>query len=257
MTVRERLTTCVCVIAFALPLTAQNHSSAQNSKKDIDPLALRVLQAATDQIKDAKSYSFRALVSQDHLGTDDQIITLFRAGEYTVEKPNKLHVLYRGAGQPVEMFFDGSGSSILYSPSANLYARMATPAATIDATLDNLEKRDITIAVSNFLRADPYKSLTADLKTAYAVGTTDLFGQKVYHLAFTEPGAEWQMWLVGEDKPTVRRLEIIDKTLPHNPRIAIDFFDWNFSPDISAATFTFNKPADAHEIQMLKDVAEK
>jgi len=256
MTVRDQLTTCICVIAFALPLTAQNRSSAQNSQKDIDPLALRVLQAATDQIKDAKSYSFRALVSRDYLGTDDQIITLFSGGEFTVEKPNKLHVNFRGAGQPVEMFFDGSGSTTLYSPSANLYSKVATP-ATIDAALDDLAKRDITIAVSNFLRSDPYKSLTAALKTAYAVGTTDLFGQKVYHLAFTEPGAEWQMWLVGNDKPTVKRVEIIDKTLPHNPRISIDFLDWNFSPDISAATFTFNKPADAREIQMLKDVAEK
>jgi hypothetical protein len=254
MTIRGRIAACIFAMTLGMPLAGQN--STPSPAKDIDPLALRILQAATDQIKNAKSYSFRALVSRDYLGTNDQIITLFTWSEITVQRPNNLHIKFRGAGQPVEMFFNGSGSTVLFSPSANLYTTIATP-TTIDAALDNISKKGVTVAVRNFLESDPYKSLTAALVTAYAVGTTDLFDQKVYHLAFTEPDADWQMWLVGTDQPQVRRVEIIDKTDPQHLRIAVDFLDWNFSPQLTDTMFTFSKPADAHQIDILKETTER
>jgi hypothetical protein len=247
----------VCILTLTLACASMAQSKAPpKSAKDIDPLALQIVKAATDPIKDAKAYSFRALVSRDELGTNDQIITTFNTGEITVQRPNKFHIRFRGRGEPVELFFDGSGKTVLYSPSAKFYTTVSSP-TSIDATLDAIAKRGLNVATRNFLESDPYQSLTDALVTAYAVGTVDLFDQKVYHLAFTEPGAEWQLWVVGEKSPTVRRLEVIDTSKPHRPRTSVDFFDWNFSPTISNDMFTFSKPADAREIEMLKLTAEK
>jgi len=230
--------------------------STQEAAKDIDPLALRVMKAATDPVKDAKAYSFRALVSHDLLGTNDQIITTFSTSEITMQRPNKLHIKFRGRGEPVEMFYDGSGKTVLYSPSSKFYTSVDTP-TTIDAALTDISKKGVNMAVRNFLESDPYQSLTEALTTAYAVGSVDLFDEKVYHLAFTEPGAEWQMWVVGGDTPRVKRLEVIDTSNSHHPRISVTFFDWDLNPSTSNDMFTFNKPADAKEIEMLKAVAEK
>jgi hypothetical protein len=254
-TMNKHLVYCLLILSFCWSGAAQS-KAPQNITKDIDPLALQILKAATDPIKDAKAFSFRALVSRDELGTNGQILTVFSTGEITLQRPNKLHVRFRGRGEPVEMFFDGSGKTVFYSPSVKFYTTVSTP-TSIDATLDEMVRRGVNIATRNFLESDPYRSLTDELITAYAVGRVDLFDQKVYHLAFTEPAADWQLWVVGDDKPIIRRLEVIDKSKPHHPRTTIDFFDWDFSPATSDTMFTFSKPADAREIEMLKLSAEK
>jgi hypothetical protein len=252
---KKHLVSCLLILSFSWSAAAQS-KAPQKATTDIDPLALQVVKAAADPIKNAKAFSFRALVSRDELGTNGQTITVFSTGEITMQRPNKLHVRFRGRGEPVELFFDGSGKTVFYSPSAKFYTTVSTP-ASIDATFDAMARRGVNIATRNFLESDPYKSLTDGLTTAYAVGRVDLFDQKVYHLAFTEPGAEWQLWVVGDDKPVVRRLEVIDMSKPHRPRTIVDFFDWNFSPATTDAMFTFSKPADAREIEMLKLTAER
>jgi len=251
----KQLGFCLLILSFAWSAAAQT-KAPQTGTKDIDPLALQIVKAAVDPIKNAKAYSFRALVSRDELGTNDQIITTFNTAEITLQRPDKLHIRFRGRGEPVELFFDGSGKTVLYSPSTKFYTTVSSPTG-IDATLDAIAKRGVNVATRNFLESDPYQSLTDSLITAYAVGAVDLFDQKVYHLAFTEPGAEWQLWVVGEKSPTVRRLEVIDTSKPNHPRTIVDFFDWNFSPTISNDMFTFSKPADAREIEMLKLTAER
>jgi hypothetical protein len=76
--------------------------------KDLDPLALQALKIATEPTKDVKAFSFRILTSRDLVGTNDQIITQFSVSEITVERPNKLHIKFRGRGEPVDLFYEGS-----------------------------------------------------------------------------------------------------------------------------------------------------
>jgi hypothetical protein len=249
------LVSSLLAVSLASAVWAQDNA-ARTMGKDLDPLALQALKTATEPIKDAKAFSFRILTSRDLVGTNDQIITQFSVSEITVQRPNKLHITFRGRGEPVELFYDGTGKTVLYSPSVKLYTTIAT-STTIDGMLSAAEQRGMFIAVRNLLESDPYKSLTDDLTTAYIVGKTSLFDQEVHHLAFTEAGAEWQMWILSGDKPTVRRLEVINQEDPHHPRVVVDFMDWNFNASPSADMFTFNKPSDAREIEMLKITAEK
>jgi len=252
---RKYLIAWLTVLIFTLPALSQENDKNTNGK-DTDPLALAILKAVAEPIKDAKAFSFRILTARDLLGTNDQIVTQFSVSEFTVQRPNKLHVKFRGHGEPVELFYDGSGKTVLYSPDVKLYTTIATP-TTVDAMLDDVAKKGLVIAVCNFLESDPYKSLTDDLTTAYAVGKTTVLDTEVYHLAFTEPGAEWQLWVAAGDKPVVRRLEVINKEESHHPRVVVDFLDWDFSAAPSNDMFTFSKPSDAREIEMLKLTAEK
>jgi hypothetical protein len=40
--------------------------------------------------------------------------------------------------------------------------------------------------------------------------------------------------------------------LAHEPRVMMEFSDWNLNPQIPADTFSFKKPADAKQIDFLK-----
>lgn len=221
--------------------------------KDIDPLALQVLKAATDRIHNAKAYSFHVIVSRENLGTNGQVITQFSASEFTVEQPNKLRVNFRGRGTEVQLLYN-AGQTTLFTPESKLYNTFQG-AATIDGALDNLQKRDIFLPSSNFLESDPYKSLTKDLIQAYVIGRVEINGETVHQLAFVEPHAEWQLWVTGGTEPTIKRLEVINKAQSYRPRTVVEFSDWNFNASPDPALFTFNS-AGATQIGTLKGVVK-
>lgn len=255
MRLRARLGMVLLVCAVNAFGQQAEKSTLKGKEKDIDPLALQVLKAATAPIQQAKSYSFRALVSREQEGTNGQMITLFHLTEVTVQRPDKLHVNFHRDGKDVELLYN-AGQSVIYSPNAKLYTTISTP-KDIDGTLEALEKRDVFVPIRNFLQSDPYGSLTDDLTSGYVIGKSTLMDETVHQLAFTEPDAEWQLWVVGGDKPVIRRMEVIDKSKPNHPRIVVQFIDWNLNATPDKDAFTFNKPEGAKEIQLLKESAQK
>ncbi|MEX2260988.1 MAG: DUF2092 domain-containing protein [Bryobacteraceae bacterium] len=236
----------IVVLATCLTAFARQPQVAGDPK--IDPLALAVLRKTTDTIRDAKNYSFTARVARERLGTNGQIITRFATHKVTVSRPDKVRIeTHTGQNQDVQVLFNG-GRTFLFSPGPNLYAATTAP-ATIDAALAGLEQKGIIMPVRNLLESDPYKSLEADVKSAYVIGRTDAFGKTLHQLAFTEPGAEWQLWVEGGDRPVPVRIEIIDKSMPEHPRVTVDLSDWNFNPDVSQAVFSFTPPQGARQIE--------
>ena len=249
-----------CAFVFAglwlLTSNAQQPGTPESSAaKDIDPLSLQVLKAATDPLKGAKTFSFRALVSRETLGSNGQIVTLFHLSEVTVQRPDKLRLNFHGRGKDVQLYYN-AGNAVLYTPEEKLFA-LVPAAKTIDATLETLEKKNVFLPIRNFLSSDPYQSLSDDLMTGYVVGQVMLFDEPVYQLAFTEPDAEWQLWVIGGEHPRVRRLQVVDKSKPGHPRMVVDFLDWNLQAQPSADLFTFAKPSDAKQIELLKEVTGK
>jgi Predicted periplasmic protein (DUF2092) len=188
---------CVLLLCCSLLLAAQTATrnkptsktpdQKSNQKKDIDPLALKVLKAVSDPIRDAKTFSFRTRGTREYVGSNGQIITYFNTSEITVQRPDKLRVDFKGREKEVQLFYDG-GQAVLYAPGPNLYATVPAP-KTLDGVLDALEKRDVDLPVKNLLETDPYQSLVPSLTGAYVIGKTQMFDLTVHHLAFMEPKA--------------------------------------------------------------------
>ena len=117
-------------LSCGLQSWSQQAAPPQNDNKqpDIDPLALKVLKAATDPLRDAKSYSFRALVSRENMGTSGQVITLFNLSDVTVQRPDKLHVNFRGVAKKWNSSTTpGSVSSIHRQKSFTPQSRVPKP----------------------------------------------------------------------------------------------------------------------------------
>jgi len=251
---------CVLLLCCSLLLSAQTATRNKpttktpdqkaDQKKDIDPLALKVLKAVSDPIREAKTFSFRTRGTREYVGSNGQIITYFNTSEVTVQRPDKLRVDFKGRGKEVELFYDG-GQAVLYSPGPNLYASVPAP-KTLDGVLEALEKRDVDLPVRNLLETDPYQSLVPSLRTAYVIGKTQMFDLTVHHLAFTEPNAEWQLWVTDGQNPRIQRLQVINKAKPRQPRITVEFFDWNLDAPTRPEMFSFQKPEGAREIDFLK-----
>src|SRR5262245_29068833 len=112
---------CSSILLVAQTPTREKPASDADQKKDIDPLALKVLKAVTDPIRDAKAFSFRTRATREYLGSNGQIITYFTTSNVTVKRPDKLRVDFKGRGHDVQLYFDGS-QTVLYAPGPKLYA---------------------------------------------------------------------------------------------------------------------------------------
>jgi hypothetical protein len=215
----------------------------------VDPLALDVLKAVTLPIEQAQSFSFKALVNEEQLATNGQIVTFFHITEITVQRPDKAHLIFRGAGERVD-FYGTNGSITMYAPGAKLYTTIPAK-ATIDDNLADITAKGIDMPVGPFLSSHLYELATQNLITGYVIGRVKIYEQDVHQLAFTSPDVDWQLWVTGGESPRIVRAETVNKKLEGKPRTIVQFLDWNLSPTISPNEFTLEKPADAQRIDML------
>jgi hypothetical protein len=214
---------------------------------DMDPIALDVLRAVCDPIRRADDFSMRLLVGKERIGSNGQIITEFNFQHISVDRPGKIRVEFQSAHHDLVLFND-EGKAFLFAPKENLYANVDA-ASTIEQTLDILDKRDITLPIAPFLRHDPYAALVDGVKTAAVIGSAEIADKSYTHLAFTEADADWQLWVENGDHPLPKRMQIVYKTLPDQPRITVEFQEWDLTEHFAPDTFTFRKPDDAKQIE--------
>jgi hypothetical protein len=244
-------------VLLILPLLAASLPAQDNQKtptqqkvtKDIDPLALDVLRAVAEPVEHAQAFSFKALVEEEQLATNGQIVTFFHTVDVTVQRPDKIRLTFKGRGQQVE-FYRENGTITMYAPDAKLYTTMQTK-STIDASLADLRTKDVDIPIAPFLRSDLYDLVAKAVITGYVIGRVKVYDQDVHQLAFTAPDADFQLWVTGEPNARFVRAEMVNKKLEGKPRTTIQFLDWDLNPTISPDEFTFTKPADAAEISMM------
>jgi hypothetical protein len=245
----RRLFPLALLSALVICLPAQDKMAASAPVKDVDPLAMRVLKAVSDPLQQAQAFSFTALVGEEDLASNGQLITSFHAIQVTVQRPDKIHVVFKGSGQRVD-YYNSGGSAFLYAPDAKLYVTLPGK-GSIDASLDALRARDIDVPIGPFLRSNFYALAENAVNTAYVIGRVKIFDQDVHQLAFTSDDADYQIWVTGGDAPRFVRTEIVNKNIEGTPRTTIQFLDWDLNPTVSADDFTFTRPADAHEIEFI------
>jgi hypothetical protein len=212
-------------------------------------LALDVLKAVAQPVEQAQAFSFKALVSEEQLATNGQIVTFFHITEITVQRPDKAHLIFRGAGERVE-FYGTNGSITMYAPDTKLYTTIPAK-ATIDDNLANITAQGIDMPVGPFLSSHLYELATKNLITGYVIGRVKMYDQDVHQLAFTSSDVDWQLWVTGGESPRIVRAESVNKNLEGKPRTIVQFLDWNLNPTLSPNEFTPANPADAQRIDML------
>ncbi len=259
---RVKSMSLVVVLALLAAVSPAQVSPAPQKKtapaaptKDIDPLAMRVLKAVADPLQSAQTFRFKALVSEEELATDGQIVTFFHTVDVTVQRPDKIHLVIKGRGQRVD-FYTANGQTTMWSPDAKLYTTIPAK-GTMDENLTSLKAKDIDMPIAPFLRSDLYQLVDKAVLTAYVIGRVKLYDQDVHQVIFTAPDSDYQIWVTGGDNPRFVRSEVVDKKLEGKPRTTIQFLDWDLSPTLDASEFTFSKPADAHEITLMSNSGGK
>ncbi|HTL30376.1 MAG TPA: DUF2092 domain-containing protein [Tepidisphaeraceae bacterium] len=238
-----RIGTVACALSLMIGVTARGQEAPT-----LDPKCDEILKKMSQTLAAAKSFSFDSHSISDQLMTDGRKIQFAKNEKVKLRRPDKLAADLVGDQQEMQFRYDGK-QVVLYNPQNKSWGADPAP-GKIGDTLDMLaEKYGMTIPLADFAFPDPYKSLTENVRSSEYIGIGYVFDTKCHHLSFRQASVDWQIWIEVGEKPLPRKVVITYKESPSHPVYTAFLSNWNLSPDLPDATFTFTPPPDAKKVE--------
>ncbi len=216
--------------------------------REVGASARQILQEMSDYLATAEEMTFEADVSYDEL-SEGQMLQFGGRAKLALRRPDGVRARLDGDARQLEIVFDGRRITV-HDAARNVYAQVEGP-ATVDDALDTLfERYGFTVPLADLLYSSPYEALMGSVQTGHVVGERTLDGVPCHHLAFTQEGIDWQIWVEEGGQPVPRQLLITYKEEPGAPQYVARLSSWRFQPRLSRALFDFDPPAGADAIDL-------
>ncbi len=237
----------VLLLAGSLLIPAQNTPANNNANSaNLDPIAMHALKSMSEQLQRATSFSFKARIMREEPGTDGQMLDFFRDVTVQVQRPDKMRMQVISDTSDLTLWYDGKNITVM-PVSARIYSVVPSP-GTVDTAIQTMrDKMDVHTPLYPFLSSDANQRLSEGLESANEIGFVRVGNEQWLHLAFTEADANWQLWLSGPNQVVPRRMSIVYKNIEGQPRVNVDFTDWDLQAEIPNTAFVFMKPEGAVE----------
>lgn len=246
MTSKRTLVAAACLAALPFAAGAEPASPAPAGVV-IDPAAERALLDACSYLRSAERFSVEAEISYDDVLKTGKKVQYSREGKFVVQRPNQLRLDSNSDKGARSFYYDGKTLTV-FRPDTRVYAVAEAP-ATIDALLDDLEKRGVVMPADDLLRAKPCATLVAHLKRGTYAGRHFLDGGWYRHLLLETDAVDVQLWIGEDDEPEIRKLVISYRDAPGAPQYTALLRNWSFAPTIEGATFSFTPPEGVEKVE--------
>ena len=247
--IRQAFLSCALTALIALGANAGSKETP-SPKQGLDQKANESLFRASEFLKKAKTFQFKATIMRDVMLDDDIQVQFGGVSKVTVQRPNKLRAIFRGDEKARESYFDGETITI-YSLTHKIYMRKKVP-GTIGNAVDFLfDKFGFSVPLSDLVFPDPYSVLIANIEKGFFLGQHKIDGVLCDHLVFKQATIDWQIWIEVGDKPFVRKILITYKTEEGYPKYMAVLSNWKINPTVKDSDFTFTPPADVEKIEFL------
>ena len=151
------LTATIVVMPAWASDTPAGKTAAPKTTPVVEPMADRVLRAATDLLKNARGFTVETNVAYDELLGNGIMVQYSRHGTVTVRRPDRIYAEVTDDLSERRLWFDGKTATV-YKPARNLYAQAKVP-GSIDEFVDTLHN-EYGITLSN-TETVPGKTITA------------------------------------------------------------------------------------------------
>ena len=128
-----------------------------------------------------KSFEVEYAAADEIVTPEGQKLQFLHSGEVTLKRPDKLHVIRRGAAGIGEIFLDGKKLSF-FGKALDVYVQL--DASSIDVAVEAMRKMGFDASGADFLAAKPLNPATTDIISGTHVGMTYIDGVQVHQLAF-------------------------------------------------------------------------
>ena len=231
---------CFCAAASVL---AEEQAADTTSGPDIDRMTQRVLLDACGYLRSATRFSVDVEATYEDVLTTGTRVEYSRQAHVVLERPDHLRIDTESDKGPRSFYYDARTATI-FRPDKGVYAVFAAP-PTIDAVVDAVEARGVSLPASDLLLNHPCQALGDHLQTGVYAGRHYLDGGWYHHLLLSTDAVDVQLWVGTGDAPEIHKLVITYTDLPGEPQYRALLRNWNFDPVIDRSTFIFTPPADA------------
>ena len=244
---------CMAILVMASVEAYAQGAQSKASEPVIDQRAIDILKKMSDTLSQAKTVSFQARSMVPVKSPDGVWINLYGTSRVVMQGPDKLFASTAGDFAAHDFYFDGK-TITAYSPAKNLYA-VRPAAATIDEMIENAHRAEgKSFPYADVLVSEPYTVLVKGLLKAFYVGQSTIIplsgaeGIKTDHLAFSNKGVEWQIWIDTESHlPRMVCATYLDDI--GEPSYIIEFGGWKLNEQVSPETFIFNNASQAAKVE--------
>lgn len=245
----------LALIAFVFTLSLAAPSKAQNENPNIDPQAAEILQNMSYFLGSKQEYTFKADAMFDTIITGERKIMYSASETVFIQKPDKFTIEYVTDIGGYKIWYNAGQATILSLPTNDF--TLTTLPGNIDAALRKLlEQYNFSPALSEFLFINTFKEMTQNVTAGAYFGTSNVFGTKCNHLAFTEADIDWQVWIDAGRRPVPRKLVITYKNRPGSPQFIAILKDWVTDKPITNFAFKADIPNINNRVdmdQLMKD----
>jgi hypothetical protein len=215
---------------------------AARAQNGIDAEAQGVLAAMSSHLGNLPRFSVDYAAVDEVVTQEGEKLQFFHSGQVTVQRPDRVYAVQRGAAQTAEMFFDGS-TLALFSREAGAFLQLQ--AAGLPAAIETVHRLGFDAPGADLLGERPLDPATMDMRSGTHVGMTFIDDTEVHHLAFRGAEVDWQLWITAGERPLPLRYVITSKTLGGAPEYVLQLRNWNLAPQIDEAHFSFTPPPGA------------
>ncbi len=226
-------------------------SGAAMAGERVDPQALGYLQRMCDYLGSLPAFTVLVHNESEVILVDGQKLDFSVVAQVTLKRPNSMRAHRVDVLDEADLYYDGKAVTLHYK-KPNLYAT-APVGASLDTALDVLrDSLAIDIPGADLLYSDSCKGMTWDLTDAMYVGLESLGELAVHHLAFRTTSVDFQVWVDDGERPLPRKYVITTKWMTGAPQNGVVLTNWDVSPRIDPAVFSFTPPPGAMKIDFLK-----
>jgi hypothetical protein len=233
------------VVAGAMP------GDARAQAVGVDPEAVRILQRTLDYVAGLLQFSVVTQNTVEEVLESGQKIQFDLSASVTVQRPNRLRAERHGDIIDQSWYYDGQ-TLTLYNASHNYYASVPAP-GTIEAMLDFArESLGLIAPASDLLYRNAFPLMMQRVYSAIVVGKTVIGGVRCDHLAFSRPDVDFQIWVPDAGQPLPRKYVVTAKESFGQPDTMVVMSQWDLTPKLTDALFSFLAPKDAKATDFLR-----
>jgi hypothetical protein len=204
---------------------------------EVDPEALALLTKMGAFLRKQRAFAVRSRMQTDEVLESGQKILLTSAGKLDVRRPNRLRAEVKSDRKHREFFYDGKSFTV-HAPRMGYYATVDAP-TTIAELIEVLTDRfGIELPLVDLFYWGTDQDRLDAITSAINVGPSTIHDTQTDHLAFRQPGLDWQLWVERGARPLPRKLVLTTTDDPTRPQHIVEL-DWDLAPQHDDGIFTF------------------
>jgi hypothetical protein len=216
----------------------------------VDARADDLMRQMSERLAHSRSFALEAEEVYDEVPEQSPRQQLTNLRHVAMRRPDRLVGDAAGDVLNRSFWYDGKTFSAL-DKEQYVWASGAVP-STVDQALDWVfEQTGTVIPLADFLYADSYARLMADVQRGVYLGIHEAAGVPCHHLSFEQATIDWQIWIDAGREPLPRKLVITYKTEDEVPQYTVTIRKWNLQAQLPDALFAFEPPDGAERIDVV------